>query len=71
MRPAPLSEVAGPQLEAATGGYVAAGSLSLVVAAVAVHDGLDHATDQIFLAQTLLAKQEEDEEARQAKVATA
>ena len=37
VRPAPLSEVAGPQA-AVTVGYVAAGPSSLVVALLAVHD---------------------------------
>ena len=65
-RPAPLLEVAGPQA-AVTVGYVAAEAPSLVVAPVAAHDGLDDATVQFLLAQTLLAKQQEDEEVRQAE----
>ena len=52
---------------AVTVGYVAAGAPSLVVALVAAHDGLDDATVQFLLAKTLLAKQQEDEEARQAE----
>ena len=37
---------------------------------VAVHDGLDDATAQFLLSQTLLAMQQEDEEAKQAKEVT-
>ena len=48
-------------------GYVAAEAPSLVVAPVAVHDGLDDATVQFLLAQTLMAKQQEDVEAKLAK----
>ena len=57
----------GPPLAAVTVGYVAAWAPSLVVAPVAAHDGLDDATVQFLSAQTLLAKQQEDEEARQAE----
>ena len=49
-RPAPLSEVAGPQA-AVTVGYVAAGASSLGVPPVGAHDGLDDATVQFLLAR--------------------
>ena len=62
--PAPLSEVAGPQVEAATVGYVAAGAPSLTVMPVA-DDGIDDATAKFLLSQTLLAIRQEDEEARE------
>ena len=58
-RPAPLPEVAGPQA-AVTVGYVAAEAPSLVVAPVAEHDGLDDATIQYVLQQSLLARAEEE-----------
>ena len=48
VRPAPLSEEAGPQA-AVTVGYVAAGPPSLVVALVAVHDLVDQASVQFLL----------------------
>ena len=51
-RPAPLSEVAGPQA-AVTVGYVAVGPPSLVVALVAVHDHVDQATVQFLLQNSL------------------
>ena len=66
LRPEQLPAAPGPQLAAVTVGYVAGGA-PLVVAPVAAHDGLDDATVQFLLAQTLLAKQQEDEEARQAE----
>ena len=50
----PLSDVAGPQLEAATVGYVATWAPSLVVASVAAHDGMDRATVQFLLPQTFV-----------------
>ena len=50
-RPAPLSEIAGPQA-AVTVGYVAAEAPSLVVAPVAEHDGLDDAAVQYLLQQS-------------------
>ena len=69
-RPEQLRAAPGPQLAAVTVSYVAAGAPSLVVAPVAAHDGLDDATVQFLFAQTLLAKQQEDEEARQAEELT-
>ena len=63
VRPAPLSEVAGPQA-AVTVGYVAAGPPSLVVALVSdmVHDD---ASVQFLLQQSLLARASEEEKARE------
>ena len=51
LRPAPLSEVAGPQCAAATGGYVAAGapSLSVVLVSDMMHDDI---TVQYLLKQS-------------------
>ena len=63
VRPAPLSEVAGPQA-AVTVGYVAAVAPSLAV--VPVSDLLhDDATVQFLLQQSLLARAQEEEEARE------
>ena len=62
LRLAPPSEVPGRQVEAATVGYVAAGAPSLVVAPVAAHDGMEQATVQFLLRQTLLARAVEEEE---------
>ena len=63
VRPAPLSEVAGPQA-AVTVGYVAAVAPSLAV--VLVSDMLhDDATVQFFLQQSLLPRAEEEEKARE------
>ena len=63
MRPAPLPEVAGPQA-AVTVGYVAAGAPSL--AEVPVSDMMhDDATVQFLLQQSLLARAQEEEEARE------
>ena len=63
VRPAPLSEVAGPQA-AVTVGYVAAVAPSLPVVLVAdlLHDD---ATVQFLLQQSLLARAQEEEEARE------
>ena len=54
-----LPEVAGPQA-AVTVGCVAAEAPSLVVPPVAEHDGLDDATIQYLLQQSLLARAEEE-----------
>ena len=51
-----------PQLVAATVRYVAAGTLPLVVVLVAAQDGLDDATVQFLLLQTLLERAAEEEE---------
>ena len=59
VRPAPLSEVAGPQA-AVTVGHVAAGPPSLVVVLVAVHDHVDQASVQFLLQQSLLARASEE-----------
>ena len=56
-----------PWVEAVTVGYVAAGAPSLVVAPVAAHDELDTASVQYLLQQSLLARVEEEEEARELK----
>ena len=63
MRPAPPSEVAGPQGAAATGGYVAAGAPLLVVASLAGRDDVDGTTVSFLLAENLkLQKKVEEEE---------
>ena len=63
VRPAPLSEVAGPQA-AVTVGYVAAVAPSLAVVLVSdmTHDD---ATVQFLLQQSLQARAEEEEQARE------
>ena len=63
MRPVPLPEVAGPQA-AVTVGYVAAGAPSLTVVPVS-DDRIDDAALQFLLQQSLLARAEEEEEARE------
>ena len=60
-RPAPLSEVAGPQGAAATVGYVAAGAPLLVVASLAGGDDVD-ATTVSYLISVALAKKKVEEE---------
>ena len=63
MRPVPPSEVAGPQVAAATGGYVAAGAPLLVVASLAGRDDVDGTTVSFLLAENLkLQKKVEEEE---------
>ena len=62
-RPAPLPEVAGPQA-AVTVGYVAAGAPSLTVVPVS-NDRIDDAAMQFLLQQSLLARAEEEEKARE------
>ena len=64
MRPEQLRAAPGPQA-AVMVGYVAAGAPSLVVAPVAAHDGLDAATLQFLLQQSLLAVAVEEEEAKE------
>ena len=63
VRPAPLPEVAGPQA-AVTVGYVAAVAPSLAVVRELdlLHDG---ATVQFLFQQSLLARAQEEEEARE------
>ena len=63
MRPAPLPEVAGPQATV-TVGYVAAGAPSLTVVLVS-DDRIDDAALQFLLQQSLLARAEEEEKARE------
>ena len=63
MRPAPLPEVAGPQA-AVTVGYVAAGAPSLTVVPVS-DDRIADAALQFLLQQSLLARAEEEEKARE------
>ena len=64
-RPGVLKDPGPPWVEAVTVGYVAAGAPSLVVAPVAAHDGLDDASVQFLLQQSLLARAQEEEEARE------
>ena len=67
MRPAPPSEVAGPQGEAATVGYVAAAGPLLVPPVLGGGDTLDDATVSFLLAQSLLERQELEEMVAAAK----
>ena len=60
----PPPEDAGPQA-AVTVGYVAAEAPSLVAAPVAEDDGLDDATVQYLLQQSLLARAEEEKVAKE------
>ena len=53
MRPAPPSEVAGPQGAAATGGYVAAGAPLLAVSSLRGADGVDDTAVKFLLQQAL------------------
>ena len=67
MRPAPPSEVAGPQGAAATVGYVAAGA-PLLVASLAGRDDVDATTVSFLVAENLkLQKKEEEEKERRRK----
>ena len=63
-RPGVLQDPGPPWVEAVTVGYVAA-TPSLVVSLVAVHDHVDQATVQFLLQQSLLARAEEEEKARE------
>ena len=65
MRPAPLSEVAGPQSAAATGGYVAAGVLLLGAPSLAdsLAEAIDGSTLSFLLQHALEVKRKEEEEA--------
>ena len=67
MRPAPPSEVAGPQGAAATVGYVAAAGPLLVPPVLGGGDTLDDATVSFLLAQSLLERQELQEMVAAAK----
>ena len=62
LRPAPPSEVAGPQGAAATGGYVAAGAPLLAVLSLRGFDGVDDITAKFLLQQALEMKEKEEEE---------
>ena len=59
-RPAPPSEVAGPQGAAATVGYVAAGAPLLVVPSLRGADGVDGTTVSFLLAENLKLQKEEE-----------
>ena len=60
MRLVPPSEVAGPQVVAATGGYVAAGAPLLTVLRGA--DGVDDTAVKYLLRAELKEEEEEEEE---------
>ena len=62
VRPAPPSEVAGPQGAAATGGYVAAGAPLLAVSSLRGADGVDDTAVKYLLRAELKKKKEEEEE---------
>ena len=65
MRPAPPSEVAGPQGAAATVGYVAAPVPLLAQPVLGGGNTLDAAAVQFLLAQSLLQRQRDEEKAAQ------
>ena len=62
LRPAPPSEVAGPQGSAATGGYVAAGAPLLAVSSLRGADGVDDTAVKFLLRAELRKKKKEEEE---------
>ena len=62
MRPAPPSEVAGPQVVAATGGYVAVGAPLLTVSSLRGADGVDIAAKFLLRAEFKKEGEEEEEE---------
>ena len=66
VRPAPPSEVAGPQGAAATGGYVAAGAPLLAVSSLRGADGVDDTAVKYLLRAELKKKKKEEEEEREA-----
>ena len=68
MRLAPLAEVAGPQVRAATVGYVAAAGPLLVVPSLAGGDSVDGTALRFLLKQTLALQKEEEEERRRKEV---
>ena len=69
-RPAPPSEVAGPQGAAASGGYVAAGAPLLAVSSLRGADGVDDtAVKYLLRAELMLKKEEEEEEERKQELA--
>ena len=61
-RPAPPSEVAGPQGAAVTGGYVAAGAPLLAVSSLRGADGVDDTAVKFLLRAELKLKKKEEEE---------
>ena len=61
VRPAPLAEVAGPQVMAATGGYVAARAPLLAVSSLRGADGVDDTAVKYLLRAELKKKKEEEE----------
>ena len=65
VRPAPLAEVAGPQVMAATGGYVAARAPLLAVSSLRGADGVDDTAVKYLLRVELKKKKEEEEERKQ------
>ena len=65
VRPAPPSEVAGPQGASATGGYVAAGVPLLAVSSLRGADGVDDTAVKYLLRAELKKKKEEEEERKQ------
>ena len=67
MRPAPPSEVAGPQAVAGTGGYVAAGAPLLAVSSLRGADGVDGTAVKFLLRAELKKKEEEEEEEEERK----
>ena len=69
MRPAPPSEVARPQVVAATGGYVAAGAPLLAVSSLRGADGVDDTAVQFLLRAELKKKKEEEEDERKQELA--
>ena len=69
VRPAPPSEVAGPQVVAATGGYVAAGAPLLAVSSLRGADCVDDTAVKFLLRAALKKKKKEEEEERQQDLA--
>ena len=67
VRPAPPSEVAGPQGAAATGGYVAAGAPLLAVSSLRGADGVDDTAVKFLLRAELKKKKKEEEEEEERK----
>ena len=64
-RPAPFAEVGEPQVRAATVGYVAATVPLLAQPVLGGGDSLDVTAVQFLLAQSLLQRQREEEEAKE------
>ena len=68
VRPAPLAEVAGPQVMAATGGYVAARAPLLAVSSLRGADGVDDTAVKYLLRAELKKKKKEEEEEERKQV---